>query len=600
MIGLSLSLSATYINRDEIVVDTDNALTWQDSSDVVSVGKKWNEAKAYCQDLSLAGFSDWTLPTVKELLTITDKTKKPSTIFAFKHTKPSYFWSSSENVSNDSSAWGVNFKYGYSNSGLKSNSSLVRCVRRGQSKTLTFDSVVPKLVREKLQHLKKPNTNVKLIKDQFETQKQFEKRVTKVKAKQKREIAKYKAGLAVAKEKAKKEAITEALEMQYGKPSLHNLKYDAENGYFVAGLSFENKKDFKQKVAIKVPRKMAKALFQNKDNLQPEAVFDYDNGQVKLKRIEIPFKKKYYLAQFTEYDIDQTQVAVNLTTELDVDMSIDSKVSVAKSDVTHFDGKGLKSYNDLDKLLARAKQVKTSSKKWLFVVGIEQYEFTDNISFASRSAKMFAKMAQKSLGVPKENAYVLINGGATQAKIKTKMKKMLRRVAKGDTIYFYYNGHGVPVPSLKNEAFMLTSDSEPDFVQDEKFFSLQNIYSKLSDSKAGKVVAVVDSCFSGVTDGKAVLKGVAATRVVAKKVSFNKKKMVVLTAGKGNQYSNGYSKKGHRLFSFFVMKHILEGSTDVKSLFTKTKSKTYNTSMKEYGDLRVQEPTVDGNLRLKL
>ena len=151
---------------------------------------------------------------------------------------------------------------------------------------------------------------------------------------------------------------------------------------------------------------------------------------------------------------------------------------------------------------------------------------------------------------------------------------------------------------------MLTSDSEPDFVADfvadEKFFSLENFYSKLSDSKANKVIAVVDSCFSGVTDGKAVLKGVAAARVIPKLIKFNQDKMVVLSAGKRHQYSNGYNQKGHRLFSFYIMKNILEGNNDIKTLYKNSKSQTYDTSLEEYGDLRVQEPSIVGNFGLSL
>jgi uncharacterized caspase-like protein len=273
---------------------------------------------------------------------------------------------------------------------------------------------------------------------------------------------------------------------------------------------------------------------------------------------------------------------------------------VGQNDVSTLDTSKLKDYKALDALLINAPKAKKDKHKWLFAVGIEQYQFTDNISYAKRSADMFVKVAQKSLGVPKENSYVMIDSEATQARIKTNFKKLMRRVAKGDTIYFYYNGHGIPVVTKNSEPFMLGSDSEPDYIQDEEFFSLQNIYSKLSTSKAGKVVAVVDSCFSGVTDGKAVLKGVAATRVKAKKVSFDNSKMVVLTAGKGHQYSNGYDKTAHRLFSYFIMKSILEGNKDIKSVYSKTKNDTYETSLKEYGDLRVQEPTIEGNMELSL
>jgi hypothetical protein len=123
----------------------------------------------------------------------------------------------------------------------------------------------------------------------------------------------------------------------------------------------------------------------------------------------------------------------------------------------------------------------------------------------------------------------------------------------------------------------------------------------LSGSKAGKVVAFVDSCFSGVTDGKAVLKGVAATKMTPKIINFDKDKMVVITAGKGHQYSNGYNKKGHRMFSYFAMKNILESNENtISKLFKNIKNETYEASVQEYGDGRTQEPTIEGNANLGL
>jgi hypothetical protein len=227
--------------------------------------------------------------------------------------------------------------------------------------------------------------------------------------------------------------------------------------------------------------------------------------------------------------------------------------------------------DDLENLLEKYPAAAGDRSKWLFVVGIGKYGYTDNITFARHSAEMFVKIMQKTQGVPPENSYIMLDEKASQARIKTNIKKMLRRLKPGDTIYFYYNGHGIPVPSQHNMPYLLAYDTEPDFVTDDAFFSLQNIYAKLSDSVAGKVVAVVDSCFSGVTDGKAVNKGVAATRVIPKRTSFNQEKMVVMSAGKGNQYSNAYDKKGHRLFSYFVMKNILEGKSDIKLLYMSTR-----------------------------
>ena len=595
MIGFSLSVA-------NVVVDKKTNLMWQDNYDAKNVKKDWNGAKNYCKDLKLNGHEDWFLPSHEQLLTITDKSKyNPSIKKEFNNSTSSFYWSSSSVVSRSEGAWGVDFKGGNSNGGNKAYEYYVRCARAGQSDTLNFENLISTLIEKELKNIPKPPSELSLIRDEFESTTEFNARVKKTKASQKREIVKYKKKYASSQAKAKENSIKKALEMTWGKPLLSNLQYDADNGYFVAKISFEAKKSFQKKVAIKVQRKDARAFKNEFSSLKPQAVFDFDGKNIVLKDIRIPYKSKTYAALFTDLNIAETRVAVNIKNDdLKLDNSVDTKITIAANAVGSFDASGLRNYAELDNLLKKSKQVKTNNKKWLFVVGIEKYEYTDNISYATRSAKMFAKTSQKRLGVPKRNSYVLLNDNATQAEIKTKMRKMLRRVKKGDTIYFYYNGHGIPVPSLKNEPFMLASNSEPDYIADESFFSLKNIYAKLSESKASKVVAFVDSCFSGVTDAKSVLKGVAATKMVAKSVKFDKEKMVVMSAGKANQYSNGYDKKGHRLFSFYLMKNIIKGDSDIKTLFKDTKAQTYDASMQEYGDSRTQEPTVDGNFRLSL
>jgi hypothetical protein len=583
-------------------VDKDTKLMWQDNYESKSKQKTWEGAKQYCQDLSLDGYDDWYLPTVEQLLTITDKSESnPAIKNGIQNITSSNYWSASPLLSYSSLAWLVFFKFGNSSYSYKTDEYYVRCARAGQLDTLTFDKTVEQLIKSELSSIPKPPETLSLIKDEFETTKEFNARVAKTKAKQKEQIRKYKKEIQKAKKVAKKNAIKKALQYTWGKPILSNLKYDADNGYFVANLSFEAKKSFKKKVAIKVPRKDARNFKNSFNSLKPQAIFDYDGQSVNLKDIVVPLNEyDEYVAQFTNLSVDDTRVAVNLSNEYDIDTSINTNISVAKSSMSNFDASKLVDYKELDKLLAKSSKAKIDNRKWLFVVGIEQYEFTDNISYASRSAKMFKKVMKKKLGIKESNCFTMINGGATQAKIKTSLKKMLRRVKAGDTIYFYYNGHGVPVPSKKYEPYMLTADTEPDFVADEEFFALKNIYGKLSKSKASKIVAVVDSCFSGVTDGKAVLKGVAATKMKARSVAFDKDKMVVLSAGKSYQYSNGYDKKGHRLFSFYIMKNILNGDTTIKALYKDTKQATYKTSIEEYGDSRTQEPSIEGNFRMKL
>lgn len=468
-----------------------------------------------------------------------------------------------------------------------------------KSSSNEFQQILDSVIKAEIDKIRKPTSKINLVRDEFETTSEFNQRVKKKKQAQQKLIEKYTKKVSEIKRSTK--GIKVALQYTWGKPLFKNLRYDADNGYFTSDISFENKPSFQKKVAIKIERAKAKNFKRNFNSLKPQAVFDFDGKSVHLKDIRIPFRGEKYIALFTDKAIDDTRLAVNI----DVSDSFSNTfnkvgVTVSENNVKSFDTSRLVNLHELDRLLDKSKAVKKDKKKWLFVIGIEKYDSTANIAYATRSAKMFTKSVQKKLGVLPQNSYVLLNGSATQAKIKIGLKKLLRKVKMGDTIYFYYNGHGIPIASLKNEPYMLPSDSEPDYIIDEKFFSLKNIYGELSKSKASKVVAFVDSCFSGVTDGKAILKGVAAARLKAKKVEFDKKKMVVISAGQTHQYSNGYNKKQHRLFSFFVIKNIIEGNKDIRSLYKQTKSDTYNTSLEEYGDLRVQDPSINGNSRMSL
>ena len=211
----------------------------------------------------------------------------------------------------------------------------------------------------------------------------------------------------------------------------------------------------------------------------------------------------------------------------------------------------------------------------------------------------FKKVAQKTLGIKDRNTYMLLDNDATSGRIKNKLRLMLSEVKKGDTIYFYYNGHGVPDPENNSEPYMLPSDMIPDFITAEKEFALKNIYKQLSDSSASYVVGFVDSCFSGATDGESIIKGVAASRLAPKKVTFNEEKMVIITAGQKKQYSNMYKEKGHRMFSYYVMKSLIAGKRDINSLYKEVSYKVSEQS-NELGALKKQEPTIDGNKKIRL
>ena len=125
----------------EIVIDHVTGLKWQDNIAAKTVEKNWAEAKNYCQNLSLGGYTDWRLPTVDELIYIVDFTPPRYTSAAidttvFQNTRSALqsalYWSSSLVVDSESFAWSVDFKYGSGEGDDWDHNSYyhnVRCVR---------------------------------------------------------------------------------------------------------------------------------------------------------------------------------------------------------------------------------------------------------------------------------------------------------------------------------------------------------------------------------------------------------------------------------------------------------------------------------------
>ena len=135
-IALLIMLVMGELCAANVMRDVKTGLVWQDTSESANWKKRktWDIAKAYCADLTLAGKSDWRLPTIKELQTIVNnKYHHTNIIKGFKHASPyPRHWSSSQYVSDDKVAWYVAFGDGETRYSYKSKKMLVRCVRGKQ------------------------------------------------------------------------------------------------------------------------------------------------------------------------------------------------------------------------------------------------------------------------------------------------------------------------------------------------------------------------------------------------------------------------------------------------------------------------------------
>ena len=143
VLGILLFAGATWAgnftdNQNGTVTDNVTGLVWQQQDD--GTQPIWYHAIDYCEGLTLASLTDWRLPNVKELESITDDSRNLPAIdiTAFPNTKD-YYWSSSSYpyamsvAMGYDAAYAVDFTYGgYVGYSDTWSFHYVRCVRGGQ------------------------------------------------------------------------------------------------------------------------------------------------------------------------------------------------------------------------------------------------------------------------------------------------------------------------------------------------------------------------------------------------------------------------------------------------------------------------------------
>lgn len=221
--------------------------------------------------------------------------------------------------------------------------------------------------------------------------------------------------------------------------------------------------------------------------------------------------------------------------------------------------------SDVDELPSiNAKPQKNS---FAIVIGIEKYrQKLPNADHAVNDAKTMTEYLTKVMGYPEGNVVTLTNEHATKSDFEKYFEKWLfNHVEKDSSVFIYFSGHGAP--NVKTgDAYLVPYDGDPAFIE-QTGYPLKRLYESLNKLPAKEVIVALDSCFSG-AGGKSVIAQGARPLVMNLEqdipVSGN---MVVMSASSGDQISSTYEEKGHGLFTYFLLKGMKDGLTEVGELF---------------------------------
>jgi len=468
-----------------------------------------------------------------------------------------------------------------------------------------------------------PKPPQRLTKDEFETTASFRVRVAKAQSdyddavalynsrvsNYERQVKDHYANIGPLPEELRNQAIREAFLDAYGKPLISNVRYDADTHSFYAEITAEGSNDLRKTVVVRdIHPSQARNLKQELEKASPEVTFRIlpDNSlewetitlqagsqrlvampvrvsgepprlevaikpaEVATPKIDIPTRIS---TQKIEVAIRDDPVIAAKQAEIDRirrdqarNTAREAELKRLEEEMTRLKSASPANFTDnLPDLIARVTKTPTNPRLHLLAVGIEDYADVADVPFASRSASRFVEVAKRVFGVPEQNALLLTNGEATGTRIKGRLNSLLNRLGPQDALLIYYAGHGVPDPEGKY-AYLLPQDAAPGSFEDSQL-RLDAFYRKLADSKAGRVTVFMDACFTGRADEKRmVFEGVAPVMLIPTTLLPDNSRLTVFTATGKQQFANQDKEHGHRLFSYHLMRALLDGRTDVPDL----------------------------------
>ena len=465
------------------------------------------------------------------------------------------------------------------------------------------------------------------------------------------EIERYNSDLAAAQaarsaqlSAQRREYIGEAMALAYGTPQIANTAYDADNEVFHAELVGASG-GFTEKVKIPVPIDQARALGENNQEAQVAVRFiERAGGVLSLDDVSVAFRKQEYSGELTRenYQFVAEVSTVDAQPVNDQRLALLSVTDAPQAiNVDDYFIQTLKLENDpeaervlaeiaaekeralalqrerqqatlrqkLEDQLAELRQsnrgvadpqiaravaampaAATNERAWLLAIGVEDYMAAPDVPYADNSLELVSAALAKRFGIPATNQIVLQGEQASGTFIRGNIRNTLQLLGPEDTLYFYYSGHGMPGRNGA-QLYLAPRDIVVSAFEDEDF-AFANLLGEIQQARVGKVMAFLDTCFSGKAKAdELVFPEVAPIMESAEQQIPDK--MTVFYAATGAQFANSYADKGHRLFSYFLAQGLIDGLGTVEDL-GRYVSANVAQQARAKGVIYQQEPFVDG------
>ncbi|MBI1749310.1 MAG: PEGA domain-containing protein [Acidobacteria bacterium] len=233
------------------------------------------------------------------------------------------------------------------------------------------------------------------------------------------------------------------------------------------------------------------------------------------------------------------------------------------------------------------------------VIGIAEYQLPDvpKVEFAVNDAQAIRQMLIQTLGYSESRALLRPNADVSMAKLHHLIRRQLRDLVvpgKSD-VFVYYSGHGAPSPDTR-EAFLIPWDYDPNYLPTaDTAYPLKDFYTDLAKLNARSVTVVLDACFSGQSEGGAVLKDIRPVVITVESPAATLPNGVVITATGAQGIASSHRESRHGLLTYFLLQALRGEAADEKGRVTVAALERYlkeNVIQEARKRSRSQEPQV--------
>ena len=198
------------------------------------------------------------------------------------------------------------------------------------------------------------------------------------------------------------------------------------------------------------------------------------------------------------------------------------------------------------------------------VIGIENYQYVPDATYAYNDAEVFREYLSNTLGFKKQKIKIATNSKATQAELNKLLGSngwLSRNIVKGKSdIVVYFSGHGIATQKDKSTG-ILPFDVDPNY---SIGLSLKKLFNDLNEMEAKSVTVFLDACFTGQTRDAKMLIADARPIIIMPVKKDIPDNINVLSATTGSQTSGALKEKEHGLFTYYVLRG-LSGDADINN-----------------------------------